>query len=622
MESEHINNSETGEKPTVEIKHQIIPATDNILIKENIVQKKELIPINLEKMQKTPIKPEDVVQFKIGNCFFLSALASILETHPDYINNILKVNNDGLVEVTLHDVRNPNQVFTYILDPTKVLSQNKSNNHTHDAIFLIEKAYAFHRIRTEPLKYTERELVVRDALKQANNNREVALQKLLSLKQERIHEDEQNLLKKIELIAVEQKAVTKDDEHLLNKLVEKNFNVKTVFEEECKKMHKEISDFMNIEIVRMIKKMTTERLDYISALDAGYSTDAYRALLGVNTDRFVINQDDTFHYFLMNFIKDIKMLPFKEYDQRMIQTLTTMFGDPESEEAKYFIESVKNTDLYLPGPPEETESKGEEDVKEAQELKKKPQPIPEGKPFTWPDLFLEMYDKASPKKPKKHELLANFMNMINWQPDNSHGLKEKTMMKVLAFINKEIPHKRGTKKYTHQQQQLYEKIYNSLKEGQLVSIGTRSIISRDRDGTLTKQASVKGLYTEHAYQVVNCYERDGIKYIGLRNPHGKDVRDYGFKTTAEGQTLTAMAKTQLFESNFIKAFGMSISNLLHSRPRDNPIEDPAIPLPKKQFDNSGYFEIELNELTKAFEEVIIAKMEPAEKAKPSNRKNN
>ncbi|KTD09036.1 hypothetical protein Lgra_2271 [Legionella gratiana] len=122
-----------------ELQHKKIRVTDKEL-KEILGW--ETTHIELSRVA-TPIKVTDIRQQGVSNCFMLAALGSILEKDNDYLNKLLKYNtNDNTVEISLQEDK---EVWTYVLDATKIDSL-KTNNHTHAAIFLLEKAYALHRI--------------------------------------------------------------------------------------------------------------------------------------------------------------------------------------------------------------------------------------------------------------------------------------------------------------------------------------------------------------------------------------------------------------------------------------------------------------------------------------------
>ena len=84
----------------------------------------------------------------------LASLGSILKQNPSFINEILQVNDEGKVEIKFHNIVRDedahtitDEIITYVLDATK-LATITTDAHTHPAIFLLEKAYAIHRMLT------------------------------------------------------------------------------------------------------------------------------------------------------------------------------------------------------------------------------------------------------------------------------------------------------------------------------------------------------------------------------------------------------------------------------------------------------------------------------------------
>ncbi|OEH46538.1 hypothetical protein lpari_02479 [Legionella parisiensis] len=103
----------------------------------------------------------DINQRAIGNCSMLASLGSILKQNPSFINEILHLNDDGKVEIKLHNIVRDedahtitDEIITYVLDATK-LATIITDAHTHPALFLLEKAYAIHRMLTNTVSKNE-----------------------------------------------------------------------------------------------------------------------------------------------------------------------------------------------------------------------------------------------------------------------------------------------------------------------------------------------------------------------------------------------------------------------------------------------------------------------------------
>ncbi|STY28262.1 Calpain family cysteine protease [Legionella wadsworthii] len=117
------------------------------------------------KLKKTDVTRAvcntDISQRAMGNCFMLAALGSILKQNPSFIHEILKINEDGKVEIKLHHmIRDEeehtitDEITTYVLDATK-LATIMTDAHSHPAIFLLEKAFAIHRMLTNTVSEEE-----------------------------------------------------------------------------------------------------------------------------------------------------------------------------------------------------------------------------------------------------------------------------------------------------------------------------------------------------------------------------------------------------------------------------------------------------------------------------------
>lgn len=75
------------------------------------------------------IESSDVHQGKAGDCYYLSALASVAETHPELIRNAIKQNADGSYTVSLHVP--PGYEAMKALGPTGLLIEAVGSNLAH-----------------------------------------------------------------------------------------------------------------------------------------------------------------------------------------------------------------------------------------------------------------------------------------------------------------------------------------------------------------------------------------------------------------------------------------------------------------------------------------------------------
>lgn len=553
-----------------------VPITDNMLLQKNIVKnQKHFFPVNMKQVLEEPIRPQDVIQSQIGNCFFLASLVTILERDPDLLKDIIKVNKRGLIEVTFHSANDPNKTYTYIMEATKVKEEGKHNNHTHDAIFLLEKAYAIHRMETEPLQFTGWESQVRKALLDSQNNADKAFAILKGNELPECALKEAKLKMQISQVREKYESGKKDflpeEEIILDRLTS-FIPEEEIFEELKSKIKRRDDDYIRLEIPRVLTKMKKEKIDYASALKSGFSRDAFAALLGTQAQNIAIPEQESLRYFLSIFLASVSGMEPREYDDRTRTTMVKIFGDITSPEALYFIAAIKNTN-----------------------------------PASAQKILFE-YDSMKGDKPNLEDLLKDFLQrIVKWPPDNTtldaKTMLKKTMLKLITYINEQIPPKRGVGRYIAEQNSLYDSIQSNLQNGNLVTVDTLPEVASFKEGSDVR--SSKGLRADHSYSVENCYERaDGRKYIVLRNPWGHTVRGYNPKTKIiNGQkveTLSAVEKKQLKESSI---FSFSFKK---SKADDNPIVNSALPVDYSRLGTSGYFELELGDLSRRFERITVA----------------
>jgi hypothetical protein len=80
--------------------------------------------LNYQTFQGRPviglIHPNDVQQMGLGDCYFLSSLATIADQHPEIIQNMIQDNGDGTYTISLYDVRNPLAIWDPKFAPVQV----------------------------------------------------------------------------------------------------------------------------------------------------------------------------------------------------------------------------------------------------------------------------------------------------------------------------------------------------------------------------------------------------------------------------------------------------------------------------------------------------------------------
>ncbi|OZA00945.1 MAG: hypothetical protein B7X99_02435, partial [Rhizobiales bacterium 17-65-6] len=120
----------------------------------------------LHKTDLFPHTPQisDAAQDRLGNCFLLSALNSIVQIDPTLISGMMKDLRGGSVVVRLYD-DDGTPIFykfekTYVTFSSGFLKRSGLQNHNAYWVYMIEKAFAWFRIskakrRHETLGYRE-----------------------------------------------------------------------------------------------------------------------------------------------------------------------------------------------------------------------------------------------------------------------------------------------------------------------------------------------------------------------------------------------------------------------------------------------------------------------------------
>lgn len=495
------------------LKNDLVPKiriTDAYLIENNILKKSDLAPIKLQDVH-SDIQVEDVKQGAIGNCYLLTGLGNIIKSCPDLINKIIKVTEEG-IEVTLHDANDPSNTFIYVIDPTKVTM----SRYSHDTLFILEKAYAIHRIIKE---------------KQFDDNELVILEKL--------HDNQFDVPKTYQDLS--------------------GVNLNSV------KVTKEL--------IEGVKKKYDKYLSYEEALDRGHVSSVYAAFLGIQAVNDPIPEDYNAEYLFTNFITQI--ITFRETlngwdkESKEKELLIKIFGAIDSPEAIFFINAL-TMPFYI-----ETAAKL--------------------------NALFEAKGTASTVQEDIHQVIKELFNKAIEQAGEGEVMKN-TLLQFNAFVDREIPHKRGLGIYTPSQLNAYHSIKTKLQNSQMISLSSRKEVGRDPTNQVmfAGEPISKGLAGEHAYQVVNCYERAHLKFILIRNPWGSYVRHYIPKQKILGGKKVTVLSAQNVHNND------SIFLQMHNFFMDQQpiISQAALPLTDKKYRSSykgnGYFEIELTDLTKRF----------------------
>ncbi|KTD10842.1 multifunctional virulence effector protein DrrA [Legionella gratiana] len=492
-----------------ELNHKKIRVTDQNL--KDILDWKTT-KIKLSRVD-TPVKVTDINQSRIGNCYMLAALGSILEKDTEYLNKILKY--DVLNKTVEISLRENQEVWTYVLDATKIDSL-EANDHTHAAIFLLEKAYALHRVLTGEAY----------AIRQQNNKNSL-----------------------------------KEKEH------DFSLNVEQVRE------GKIVSSFENFKI---------HSQSFEDALNQGHPRDVYQHL-GLSADTEALAKpEDPFKKIIalrssLNVIRsgkedyidmnreDLFNQNFNSVIDRFSFTLN--LNDSEKESLK------QNFLKLIELPKQDRESIVDEIKKHLTNLIDSPKAL--------------IVERAT-----------EFVTSLFTQ--------ELDIKSIAARLIRTIPQKRGFALYTTEQEELFKKISENLTQNKLVSVESKETIGKSSENSATTgvgEPISKGLVGKHAYHVLDSYQRDGLKFLLIRNPWGHTVRDYQWKKKQIGnQTvsfLSAHAKTNLDSKSKEKSHGLGeITNSARL------LDDKKF---EKEYKKNGYFEVELTDFTKRFWGLTITK---------------
>lgn len=152
----------------------------------------------------------------------------------------------------------------------------------------------------------------------------------------------------------------------------------------------------------------------------------------------------------------------------------------------------------------------------------------------------------------------DFNELVSSEKDITEAQKQ-VLTKILSYARVVLPGKRGTGQYTAEEKDIYNSIKENLDDHFLVGASTHTKIkdrSRAANGLFKNPLSQgedenKGLVGGHAYAVLGCYERNGRRFIKLKNPWNLPMgRTYSEK---ESKVLSA-------ESTRSREFDMELSD--------------------------------------------------------------
>ncbi|PKL75066.1 MAG: hypothetical protein CVV27_17285, partial [Candidatus Melainabacteria bacterium HGW-Melainabacteria-1] len=145
------------EKYSYDAQKNMVVEASGFVFAKNITSHKQArshkaLDKNAAIFPKAP-SPKDIKQGKMGDCFFLAGLSSIVASDPKAVTNMIKDNGNGTVTVKLFDVEGQGDAKTF---KPKYITFDKSILHTDFSIrehadtsvpwvALMEKAYAIHK---------------------------------------------------------------------------------------------------------------------------------------------------------------------------------------------------------------------------------------------------------------------------------------------------------------------------------------------------------------------------------------------------------------------------------------------------------------------------------------------
>ena len=138
------------------------------------------------------------------------------------------------------------------------------------------------------------------------------------------------------------------------------------------------------------------------------------------------------------------------------------------------------------------------------------------------------------------------------------GLAAEVSAVVMSYLEAQhvFPGKLGSGKYSSTQLGVYKKIGAAIGGGKIVVGGTRADIpGGGGDRSENGEKKVAGMLGGHQYSVLGVEEKDGLRYVKVRNPWGHYAR--GYRAAEEGGGLEAFAD----EDNKNGVFLIELSDL-------------------------------------------------------------
>lgn len=198
-----------------------------------------------------------------------------------------------------------------------------------------------------------------------------------------------------------------------------------------------------------------------------------------------------------------------------------------------------------------------------------------------------------------------------------------TKAALLRFFNENLASKRGLTRYLPRYIGIYETIHQALRHRHLVCLGSDNNIGRvDKNPLARRESKIKGLAGPHAYQVINSYERGGLKILLIRNPWHVYTRSYVYhpwrytptdaELTANPQFATAAANEPEYPALQAYAVPDGPFQPVHAGELNTNLAIPMTPayLERLRLGNHGVFELVLEDVIKRFSRLYVCNPEP------------
>lgn len=142
-------------------------------------------------------------------------------------------------------------------------------------------------------------------------------------------------------------------------------------------------------------------------------------------------------------------------------------------------------------------------------------------------LYRKVFGKQAPawqdfvEDETHHSMLAKFNKLDQFEAYFVQHVKDKKLAVRAAdylITNKLFAGKLGSGRYSQKQLDLFERISDAAARGMAINASTKP--------NPMHGSQEAGLYSDHEYTVLQVKEQGELKYIQIRNPHGRTAREY------------------------------------------------------------------------------------------------